>query len=365
MRKCLSLLIFLVAAVSARAQDTVRYLDRAAKKEVPQTGKITEETPAGVKVQLGKGKVIRDIATADIVQIYYKVNDIAVLDFNRPFNIERQALLKTKPKLRVEELLKAHKAFQELEAKVKTHAMAHRYIQFKAANVMASIARDDPTRVTDAIKALREFKSANAGGWEIVPALTTLGRLQEETGKADDARKTYEELAALPNVSKAIKQESDILVARLYLRGGKFADAEKRLAALGKTMSNEDVQKPFVTSYLAESQMGQGNLKQVEAKLKEAIRTSGDTRLRALANNLLGDYYRRKNQPEDALWSYLRVDALYNDDIEEHAKALYHLRTLFDKVKNDRARAKECETRLQTKHFAGTLAQKMAAGEKK
>jgi hypothetical protein len=59
------------------------------------------------------------------------------------------------------------------------------------------------------------------------------------------------------------------------------------------------------------------------------------------------------------------VDTLYTQDRDEHAKALYHLSTLFDKVKNDRARAKQCADRLKDKQFAGTLYQRRASAEGK
>src|SRR2546421_350036 len=81
----------------------------------------------------------------------------------------------------------------------------------------------------DDIKALTDYKTLNPAGWEIVPALKTLARLQEENGKTDDARKTYEELGDLADVPREVKMESDMLVSRLLLRGGKYADAEKKL----------------------------------------------------------------------------------------------------------------------------------------
>jgi hypothetical protein len=87
--------------------------------------------------------------------------------------------------------------------------------------------------------------------------------------------------------------------------------------------------------------------------------------VRAAAHNLLGDYYLAKGQPEPAFWEYLYVDTLYTQDRDEHAKALYHLSTLFDKVKRDPARAKQCSERLKDKQFAGTLYQRRAAGESK
>ena len=211
--------------------------------------------------------------------------------------------------------------FKKLDGMMRGKPSARRYIQWKVAEVTVLQAQDDPTRTDEAIKLLTEFKKDNPGSWQILEALKTLAKLQEEAGKADDARKTYEELADAPDVPRELKQESEILVGRLLLRTGKFKDAEKRLQKLGATMSAGDAQRPFVDVYLAESQIGQDNPPAVEKQLKEAIRHNSDARLRGLAYNLLGDHYRKTNKDEEAFWSYLRVDAMYNDDAEEQAKA--------------------------------------------
>ena len=50
---------------------------------------------------------------------------------------------------------------------------------------------------------------------------------------------------------------------------------------------------------------------------------------------------------------------------EEQGKALYQLATLFDKVKKDPIRGKECLERLRDKRFAGTTAQKLLPAAKK
>jgi tetratricopeptide (TPR) repeat protein len=212
---------------------------------------------------------------------------------------------------------------------------------------------------------LSEFKTSHPTSWQIMPALKMLARLLEESGKMDDARKSYEELADLPDAPLPLKQESAILVGKLLLRGGKYADAEKRLQKLATTLSRDDPQALFVKAYLAESQMGQNNLADVPRALGEVIKGSTDSRLRGLAHNLMGDFYRKKGQPEEAFWHYLRVDALYNEDVDEQAKALYHLTSLFDKVKKDPIRGKECATRLLDKRFSGTMYQRLMAQEMK
>jgi TolA-binding protein len=359
----LSMVLGLALAGPAWGQDRVTYVDRGTKKEVSVSGTITAESPAGITVKTRDGVV--KVPAADLVRVVYKVEGVNALTFGKPFSAENRAVNQPKLVARTKYLAEALKGYRDLEAQVRGAPNAQRYLQYKIANVLALQARDEPEKVPEAIKALTAFRATHPDSWQIVPAMKTLARLQEQTGKGDDARRTYEELAEVPGVPQEVKQESGMLVARMYLREGKPAEAEKRLAALEKGLSREDAQRPFVMAYLAASRIRQGNVKDVEAKLKEAITASPDGRLRALAYNLLGDYYRGRKKLDDAFWSYLRVDAQYNDDPEEQAKALYYLRTLFDKVKNDPARAKDCAARLRETRFTGTTYQKLAEAEKK
>jgi hypothetical protein len=115
---------------------------------------------------------------------------------------------------------------------------------------------------------------------------------------------------------------------------------------------------------LAQSQLEQNNLGAVETQVKSALAGTSDNLVRAVAHNTLGEYYLRGKQEEEAFWQFLRVDVLYNQDKAEHAKALYHLSKLFDRPRNDPARARECRDRLLDKQFAGTEYQRRAESEK-
>lgn len=352
---------------AARAQDFVYYYDRAAKKEQEHRGKIEAESPAGItiKVKEAKDDVVKKVAAGDVTQVIYGQTGVDRLTYRGPFGKLDRATKETDKARREKAFAEALEGFTKLEQQVGGVPNAKRYIQYKAAEVTALMAQDDPAKVEPAIKLLTEFKAVNGTAWQIVPALKTLARLQEESGKTDDARKTYEELADLPDIPPAVKQESGVLVGRLLLRGGKYADAERRLKALASTMTTTDAQLPFVKAYLVQSRLGRGQLDGVPKELGDVIKSSGDARLRGVAHNLLGDYYLKKNQQDEAFWHYLRVDAMYNEDAEEHAKALFQLVTLFDKVKKDPLRGKECAARLLEPRFAGTSYQRRVAAEGK
>jgi tetratricopeptide (TPR) repeat protein len=354
---------------AVQAQDVVEYRDRAQKKPTEVSGTIEKETAVGLQIK-GKGKEEKAVKTRvipadDIIHITYSVKGLNAAEYRRPFFAEAKALGATRARDRLTGLESAVDQLKGLQKDLKDHPAALRYVQYRIAKLAVLLAQEDPTKTEDAIKALEAYRTANPGGWEITVALKELARLQEETGKIDEARKSYEALVDLPDLPREAKLESEILVSKLLLRGRKFPDAEKRLKTLEKNLPPDDPQRAYVRAYLADSQLGQNNLAQVEAQLKEALKDSVDPRLRGVVHNLLGDYYRKRNQDEEAFWHYLRVDALYNDDAEEQAKALYHLSVLFDKVKRDPMRAEQCATRLLDKRFQGTTYQKLVPAKTK
>jgi hypothetical protein len=345
-----------------RSPDIVRYIPSGTKKEAEVRGIIEEESPSGLKLKVREGKetATKTVPAREITYVFYYTPEVDALTYRRPFGRLDQAKELTAGKKRTRLLQEAMEGFTKMQALLGSRPNARRYIQYKIAEVAVLQAQDDPAKIDNAIKLLSDFKQDGKGSWSILPALKTLARLQEDAGRTDDARRTYEELADLPDVPKELKQESEILVGRLLLRGSKYADAEKKLETLARGMSEGDLQRPFVQAYLAESRIGQNKMDTVEKDLKDLIRGTADNRVRGVAYNLLGDYYTRKGQGEDAFWSYLRVDAMYSEDVEEQAKALYRLATLFDKVKKDPIRGKECADRLQSKRFNGTIYQKLA-----
>lgn len=357
----------LVLAVfgAASAQDVVSYVDRKAKKEIDLDCEIVSESPGGLKVKVGKGKDVAEqqVPVDDITRVQYRNKEVARAEYRRPFNKEAAALKETDSKRRIKGLREALEGFADLEKKLDTVRPARRYLRYKIAvtNVrLAQEAPDDPKKLESALAALTTFKNENKGGWQVTPALKLLAQIHEERGDAEEARKAYEDLAELPDVPAELKRQSQVLVGRLLSRGGKYREAETRLSRLLQELSQGDPQYPFVRAYLIEAKVGQNKVDDALKELRGVIATSTDGRLRGLAYNLLGDYFLKKGQQEDAFWAYLRVDVQYNDSPEEQAKALYHLVTLFDKVKKDPIRGKACLARLMAAGFNNTRYQKLA-----
>jgi tetratricopeptide (TPR) repeat protein len=351
-------------AGAARGQETVHYLDRKTSKEATFTGLIQSETAAGITIK--QGTTTKVIPAMDVTHVIYKVPNLKEVDYKTPFFEEQSGLdPKKTPKQRHDFLSDAQRDFTSLLPKVRDNPNALRYVQYRAAVLQVHIARDEPAKRAEAVAALNQFRKENSTGWEIVPCLKLLAQLQEEAGDLKGAEETYKELRVLPDVPKELKLESNILISNMLIRGKKFDEAEKTLREVQALMPEDDPQRPMIAIYLCQAQIMQHKTQDVEKQLTVAVRGTSDAQVLAVAHNTLGDYYRDKQQDEDAFWEYLRVDVLYPGDREEHAKALYWLSKLYDSVKKDKAKAQECVEKLKAKEFEGAeYARKLAAETK-
>jgi tetratricopeptide (TPR) repeat protein len=289
---------------------------------------------------------------------------VNALDYDLPFRREKAALEAKNPVDRRTIMTEALREYEKLADKARANPMAQRYVQYRVALLYVHMAREDSSKRGAAIEALNKFRRENSTGWEIVPCLKQLAQLQEEKGDLAAATETYKEMRILPGVSKELVMESSILIANMFMRGKKFADAEKTLQEVKATLPDNDSQKAVIVVYLCQSQIMQSKTLDVEKQLTSAINSTSDPPTLAVAHNTFGDYCRAKKQDEDAFWHYLRVDVLYAGDREEHAKALYWLSKLFDSVKKDKLKAQECVDKLKSKDYEGTEFARRLAGEK-
>jgi tetratricopeptide (TPR) repeat protein len=341
------------------ADYTVYFREPGKKSDSQHKGIIETDSPSGIKIRTGKKDFT--VPAEQIRQIKYDGKTVAALDFEKPDNALAKALRGEGKKA---ELLNAALAgFQNLDdnQELQNTPVVHRYLRYRIAQTMAIQAQDDPKKRDDAITALSNYKKDFADGWEIVPAMQLLASLQQDKGDAEAASQTFADLAGLPGLPPALKLDNQLRSARLLMRAEKYRQSEEKLKQIEAGMSANDPQRALVSVSLMQSRIAQkGNLDGMETQLTKIIRAAKDDHLLALAHNTLGDYYRIKNNKEQAFWEYCKVDVLYNQDREEHAKALYYLSQLYDLPRNDNERAQECLTRLKSPSYDGTLYQRLA-----
>ncbi len=334
------------SSIPARAQDRIRHTDRAAKKEAVATGTIQEETPSHIVYKAAIGT--KEIPAADIIDVTYDFKGAIKLEYGHAVLNERKADSAVKEEDRKNGLSDAIKDYQDLLPKLtgESFGFPRRHVQFKIARLLARQAEADPSAIDPAIDALAKFKKEHPSSWQISACARLLARLQLKKGDADGAQKTYEDLAATPEIPKEIRQEFDLLAADALIFGKKYAQAQQKLKALLKTVPSDDPQAVRIRVHLAECRGAAGNLDEAVKALKDIIAKSTDKLLIAQAYNALGDCYRLNGKPKEALWPYLYVDVIYHQDKQEQLKAMEQLAKLFED-QGDKAYAKQYRDRLK------------------
>lgn len=339
----------LAGSSGLRAQDTIRYLDRKlAKEPTSVSGTIVEESPVRV-VYKPPGAASREIAATEIIDITYEVPASVRLTYRGALADERKI---ADPSTREEERKKAFndalKSYQEILPRLagEKSKFAERHVQYKIARLLARRAQEEPSHLESALAALTKFKKEHADGWQISPCAELMAQLQLEKGDYESARKTYEELAATANIPKEVRQDCELRIIEMLIRGKKLAEAQGKLQAMLKSVPAGDPRAARVSVYQAKCLGASGKLAEAAGQLETIIAKTTDKDLKALAYNALGDCYLLNSKPKEALWPYLWVDVIYHQDRQEHVKAMAELAKLFED-QGDTVRAKEYKEKIK------------------
>jgi uncharacterized protein HemY len=137
-------------------------------------------------------------------------------------------------------------------------------------------------------------------------------------------------------------------------RAGRSAEASKQLDDFIKLL-------PKDSRHIARARVVQAELmltaKQTDEAIKllrQVVKETSDRSLKAVAYNALGVSLYERDDYKGARWEFLWVDVEYNQNKQEHAKALYYLSHIFEKL-GDAERSQECrELLLSDRAFAGS-----------
>jgi len=318
-------LMCIVAAHTFGQEKTADKIERRDKKGNTSVvnGRILEETPAGVKVRLeGKGKDV-DIPSNEIQRISYG-------DFNVPV---LKAIAATTTNDRDANFPALVKQYEDVVAmpdfKLATVGPnARRYVEFRLAQARAGAA-ETPEQATAAAKGLADFIAANPSSWQYPHALRQLGRLQADAGDYAAATKTFDTLekAAVP---AEFKLEATAALIDVAFQADKKDDVKARLDKILADANAPTTLKDRAGLYQVALGGAEGDVTATVKKIEETIAKAQDPALRALAYNVLGDLHMAKGQKRDAMWSYLWVDQVYNQDRGEHLKAMTRLIKIFE-----------------------------------
>jgi tetratricopeptide (TPR) repeat protein len=357
----LTIATWLAAGPAVRAADTVT---RRSDPTHPLTGTIVSESPRGVRIKVGANA--HEIPAEDVLRVRHDIASGPLRrEFYTPaFTADERIATAADPKKAVAEALVS---FEKLLAKLspREEARVRRNVEFQVASLTARQALEQGKSPDAAVGRLRQFCKKYPDGWQIIPAAKLLGRLLTAERHYAEAEKAYQELADNAALPDEARNTLRLLAARVAVRPGNYAEAESKLNALLQKLPKGSRQALQARVCHAECLTAQAKFAEARDELKAVLNEAkGDKELRARAYNALGRCSYDAKQYKEALWDFLRVDVVYYQDPEEHAKALYHLADLFTKLK-DPGRARESRERLLGKEFSGTEYQARLLKEQK
>jgi hypothetical protein len=313
-------LIIGVIATQALGVDRV---ERRDKKGATTTvaGKILEENAAGVKVKpqgLGKEEVV---PSNEIVRVTYEDVPIGISTAMNKFQADEA-------NHNYPVVLKGYEAIQAMPEAKTLAPPVKRYFDYRVVSLRAAVAENDE-QLKAAAKGLADFITANADSWEYPHAARQLARLQADVGDYASATRTFETLEK-SNVPAEFKQESTAALIDIAFQSENYDDGAKRLEAASKNPNSSPALKARLDMYQLGLEGAKGDVAASVKKIEDAINKASDPSLKALGYNVLGDLYLSKMQRRDAMWSYLWVDVVYNQDRGEHLKAMTRLIKIFN-----------------------------------
>jgi tetratricopeptide (TPR) repeat protein len=338
----------LVVASSGRGQvkDVVYYRDRSAKPEKTSdfAGVVVAETVNSVRVKPLVGPE-RTFPVAEIVDIAFDPPTTSRIPFGPIINDESDLRAGVgDPKAKMRQLVKEYTTFISNFKDNKAIAFK-RQIQYRLAMLSAELAEKREDQL-EAIRALDQFRKGNSGGWQLMPVVRQEVQMLTDVDRLDEAVAILEEASKTTGLAKENKQDLELMLIDLMIQSGKANQVENRIENALKSLPPADPLAARLRVYLIGCKAGKEDAAKLASEITAIIDQTQDAGLKALAYNTLGDCYSAKGLKKDAMWAYLWVDVVYNQDKTEYVKAVDRLAKLFKDL-NDDPRAEKYREKLK------------------
>ncbi len=308
-------------------------IDRVRRTRGTDSGTITKISP--LAVTLSKGGVESKIPVADI----------RMIDFaGEPEDLRPARLAATAGRYQaaLQRLAKIPPGSMERQAIRQDLDYWQMYCQVRLA-----VAGQGP--LEQAVQAATSFLSTHRGSFHVPAALELAGEALLASGQYEDARAQFAKLARAK--APYFVARSAVLTGMAWQREDEHESAIQefdRALAAAQQDALAQPQQLEATLHRAISRSALGHVPEATEVVKTLIAQTPaeDTRLLARAYNALGDCYLQSDQAQAARDAFLHVDVLFQSEPAAHAKALYELSRLWNRL-GQASRAAEAQQRLE------------------
>lgn len=359
---CLLLLLVCVLLEStgrgqpAATSDRVYYRDKK-DGQIKEVDADLKATPAGYQIiSSSDKKLLATVSPADLIRVIPA--EIPGFDLK---TIREPANLEAKKEWEKARLIHADMARKTSNAPERVR----KYFEFRIAMTSAKAADDtaDETaaiaKAAEATKLLENFLTANKTGWEAWSAGSTLARLQAsgvETLKDGDkqterrtfqeASRTWGKVARAADLTPDLRLEASLQEIDTRIRSRQFAEAKVLIDEAVKTAPAGPMKDRLAIFELAQKFGDNPNpdegIKAIDAVLTKAK----DPHVQATGYGMMGELYLNAGKPRDAMWQFLWVEVVHNQNRDEVLKALVRLSDSF-RLQGDEDRARSYREKVR------------------
>lgn len=320
-------LLVVVVTSTGRAQNipdkvTVRGKDGASKS---YDGTLTL-TPAGFQVISADKKVLVTAAPDDILKV--AIGDLPGLD--------RNVILNATTKEGNKEYDAARAIYQDQLKKSGIPDRTKRYLEFKKLQMTNKIVDElsaDKGWKEQAEKCVGDWNSFliaedTKSGWEQWPATRACTRLQIELGKYEDASRAWSRVNKNKNMPADAKLEAAIQEIDLQIRSKQYSTAVTAATDLLKSAVGARKDRLAIYEIAAKAGADGKPLDGID-KIKAEMNKTKDTSVHTTGFSVMGELYLAGGKPRDAMWMFLWVETVLNQDKDEAFKAVSRLAEIF------------------------------------
>jgi len=297
--------------------------------------------PGGFQLMSSDGKVLAVVSPADIVRVI--PGDLVGVDRG---DMLAQLALEDNKKTRkdYEKAVLGYKAM--LDKAASAPPKTKQFLAFKKAQLSTKLLDESDDEewaklIDPTLKEWDDYLDAYKTGWEVWPAARTNARLYTELNKFKEAGKLWKQLAGKDYELPAdLKLEATLQLIDAYIREGPaaYSSALKVAEDAAKTAASpalKDKLAIYTRAARVEANSSPEVLIAAVKEIEDKIAATKEPTVRAIGYGMIGELYLAAKRPRDAMWAFLWVETVYNQDKDEVLKAMVRLTQIFKAQMDD------------------------------